>query len=51
MGEAAIAVTLVLVIPVAIVIAGGILAALLGMVLNSERKAAHEGSELLELNR
>ncbi len=51
MGEAAMVVALVLVMPVAIIMSGGIAAAILGTILNSERRAAHEGSELLELNR
>lgn len=44
-------VALVLVMPVAIIMSGGIAAAILGTILNVERRAAHEGSELLELNR
>jgi hypothetical protein len=51
MGEAAMAVALVLIMPVAIIMSGGIAAVILGSILNAERKAAHEGNELLELNR
>lgn len=51
MGEAAMVVALVLVMPVAIILSGGIAAVVLGTILNAERKSAHEGNELLELNR
>jgi hypothetical protein len=51
MGEAAMAVALVLIMPVAIIMSGGIAAVILGSILNAERKSAHEGNELLDLNR
>lgn len=38
-------VALVLVMPVAIIMSGGIAAAILGTIINAERRAAHEGTD------
>ena len=49
-GPVLIVFALVLVLPVAVLLGGAVLAGLLGWLLKSEVDAEHEGSELLELN-
>jgi hypothetical protein len=49
-GVIIIAVVLVIAIPVAVLMSGGVMAALLGFVLKDEADTAHEGSELIETN-
>lgn len=51
MGEAVMVFLLVGMIPIGVVISGAAAAVALGSILNAERKAAHEGNELLGLNR
>jgi hypothetical protein len=48
---AIIIVVALLLIPVMVLMTGGIAAALLGFFLKSDAEARHEGSELIELNR
>jgi hypothetical protein len=48
---AIIIVVVLLLIPVGVLIAGGLAAAALGSVLTSDGKARNEGSELIDLNR
>jgi hypothetical protein len=43
-------VLLVVVVPVGIIISGGVLAAIIGYFLKSNAEATHEGSELIETN-
>jgi len=50
-GGIVIAVVLVLVMPPAFFATGAVLSALLGWLLWDEAEAAHEGSELIALNR
>lgn len=48
-GAVAIALVLLVVIPVAVMMSGAVLAALIGFVLQRDGDARHEGSELLDL--
>jgi hypothetical protein len=49
-GGIIIAVILLVLIPVAVCMSGGIVAAILGWALRDNGVATHEGSELIELN-
>ena len=49
-GPIAIAIVLVVAIPVSVLISGGIASALLGYFLKEEAETAHEGSELIATN-
>ena len=49
-GAIVILVTLLVVIPVAVIISGGVLAGVIGTVLKINGDKTHEGSELLETN-
>ena len=49
-GAIAVVIALVLVIPVAVIMSGGILAAIMGTLLKIDAEKRHEGSELLDLN-
>jgi hypothetical protein len=49
-GAIAIVVVLVLVIPVLVLMASGVLAAVIGQVLERDAEVRNEGSELLELD-
>ena len=49
-GPILIVIALVLVIPVAVIISGGILAGVIGATLKKNGEATHKGSELVELN-
>ena len=44
-------IVLVLVIPVAVLVSGAVVAALLGWSLKDDAEARNEGSELIDLNR
>lgn len=50
-GVVIIAIVLVIVIPVAVMMSGAAVAAILGWSLKTEGEASHEGSELIDLNR
>ena len=50
MGPALIVIALLVVIPVAVIISGGVLAAIIGTTLKINGEKTHEGSELLETN-
>jgi hypothetical protein len=50
-GPLVIVVVLVVVIPVSVVMSGSVMAAILGWGLKDDVEAAHEGSELIDLNR
>jgi len=50
LGAIAIAVFLVVVIPVGVILFGAVLAAALGTTLKDDGEARNEGSELLDLN-
>ena len=50
LGAIAIAVVIVLLIPVGVSLAGAVMAAALGTTLKEDGEARHEGSELLDLN-
>jgi hypothetical protein len=50
-GAVVIVVVLVLVIPVGVALSGAAIAGVLGFSLQREGETAHEGSELIELNR
>ena len=49
-GAVAIAIVLAVVMPVAVILSGGIAAAILGTFLYKDNEAGHEGSELLDTN-
>lgn len=49
-GPLLIVVTLVVVLPVAFIITGGVLAVILGQSLSKEGEYLNEGSELIDLN-
>lgn len=49
-GAAIIVVVLIVVIPVGVLMSGGIGAAVIGYFLKNEADATHEGSELIDLN-
>ena len=49
-GVVVIAVLIVLVLPVAFLMTGGVGAAVLGWLLKTQAEATHEGSELLDTN-
>ena len=49
-GAIAIAVVIVLLIPVGVIMIGAVMAAALGTTLKEDGEARHEGSELLDLN-
>ncbi len=49
-GAIAVVIALVIVVPVAVIISGGILAAIMGTLLKMNAEKEHEGSELIELN-
>jgi len=49
-GALLVVIALVLVIPVAVIISGGILAGVIGTVLKVNGEKTHAGSELIELN-
>ena len=51
LGAVLIVVVLVVVIPVGVLISGGVAAALLGWSLKEDAERRNEGSELVELNR
>lgn len=51
LGTVLIIVVLVVVIPVAVMMTGPIIAAALGWSLKEDAEASHEGSELIALNR
>jgi hypothetical protein len=51
LGVVIIAIVLVIVIPVAVMMSGAAIAAILGWSLKTEGEASHEGSELIDLNR
>ncbi len=50
-GVIVIAVVVVVVLPVALMLSGGVAAAVLGWVLNDDAARRYEGSELLDLNK
>jgi hypothetical protein len=50
MGEAVMVIALVIALPVAIIISGGVLAGLIGAALNFNGQQSHQGSELIETN-
>jgi hypothetical protein len=50
-GAVILAIVLVVVIPVAVIMTGAAVAALLGWSLKDDAEARNEGSELIELNR
>ena len=50
LGALIIAVIIVIAIPVAIIMTGAVVAAILGWALKDNGEATHEGSELVELN-
>jgi hypothetical protein len=50
-GAIILAVLLIVAIPVALFLTGGIAAAVIGTLLTDNAEATHEGSELIELNR
>lgn len=50
LGAIIIVVLLVVVLPVAVLISGGVLSAIIGFFLKSDAEATHEGSELLDTN-
>lgn len=49
-GAALVTIALVIVIPVSVMISGGVVAALIGTMLGREADARHQGSELIDLN-
>lgn len=49
-GALVIAVILLVVIPVAVILTGAVVAAILGWSLKDNAEATHEGSELIDLN-
>jgi hypothetical protein len=49
-GAILIIICLVVIVPVAVIISGGVLAAVIGTVLKINGEKTHEGSELIELN-
>ncbi len=49
-GAVVIVIALVVVLPVAIIVTGGILAAVIGTLLKVDAEKSNEGSELLDLN-
>ena len=49
-GAIAIAVVIVLLIPVGVILAGAVMAAVLGTTLKEDGEQRNEGSELLDLN-
>ncbi len=49
-GAIAVVIALILVIPVAVIISGGILAAVMGTLLKIDAEKRNEGSELIDLN-
>jgi len=49
-GAIAVVIALVVVIPIAVIMTGGILAAVIGTLLKINGEQEHEGSELIELN-
>lgn len=51
LGPTIIVIVLVVAIPVGVVMSGAIMAAILGWALKTDVEEAHEGSELIELNR
>ncbi|MCB0977355.1 MAG: hypothetical protein KDB02_07820 [Acidimicrobiales bacterium] len=51
LGPIIIVAVLVVALPVAVLMSGGVGAALLGFALNDDVDRSHEGSELLETNR
>ena len=50
-GAVIIAIVLVIAIPVAVLMSGGVAAAVIGHFLKEEGEASHPGSELIDLNR
>jgi hypothetical protein len=50
-GAIILAIVIVIVIPVSVLMTGGIAAGIIGHFLKEEGEASHPGSELLELNR
>ena len=50
LGAIILAVIIIVVIPVSVVMTGGIVAAILGWSLKDNGEAAHEGSELVDLS-
>jgi hypothetical protein len=50
LGAIAIAVVIVVAIPVGVFLAGAVMAAALGTTLKEDGESRHEGSELLDLN-
>jgi hypothetical protein len=51
LGGILMAVVLVVVIPVAVMMSGAVIAAVLGWSLKEDAEATHEGSELIALNK
>ena len=49
-GPIAVAVALLIVIPVSVIMSGGVLAGIIGYFVQSDVDASHEGSELIDLN-
>lgn len=49
-GVALIVVVLVIAIPVAVLLSGAVVAAIIGFFLRRDADASHEGSELIDLN-
>lgn len=49
-GALVIAVIILVVIPVAVILTGAVVAAILGWSLKDNAEATHEGSELIDLN-
>jgi len=49
-GAVAVVIALVVVIPIALIISGGVLAGLIGAALKVNGERTHAGSELVELN-
>ncbi|MCU1351578.1 MAG: hypothetical protein JWM05_787 [Acidimicrobiales bacterium] len=51
LGPVIIVIVCCIAVPVAVLVSGGFLAALIGWLVQEEVKRNHEGSELIELNR
>ncbi len=50
LGAIVIAVVILMIIPVSVMMTGGVVAAILGWALRDNGEATHEGSELIDLN-
>ena len=50
LGAVIIVIVLLVVLPIAMLIGGGVIAAIMGSALDADARARHEGSELIDLN-